>query len=125
MDKQSVKAASRLKVLSCIHFKTSPIHLKHHLICRTPLFHHLFIYLFIYLFISGSTGTTTTASSAGSTTTGGGGGQTISNLAKPGTTATYGSSRQPAVPKITFVGSEKVGGRNTGLTKVSELSLPP
>ena len=121
MDKQSVKAASRLKVLSCIHFKTSPIHLIHHLICRTPLFHHLFI----YLFISGSTGTTTTASSAGSTTTGGGGGQTISNLAKPGTTATYGSSRQPAVPKITFVGSEKVGGRNTGLTKVSELSLPP
>ena len=118
MDKQSVKAASRLKVLSYTFqnftntFNTS------------SNMQNTIVSPFIYLFISGSTGTTTTASSAGSTTTGGGGGQTISNLAKPGTTATYGSSRQPAVPKITFVGSEKVGGRNTGLTKVSELSLP-
>jgi len=50
------------------------------------------------LVTKGSTGTTNSTPA---------GAQNITNLAKPGGTNSYGS-RQPAVPKITFVGSDKI-----------------
>jgi zinc finger RNA-binding protein len=54
--------------------------------------------------------TTTTVSNSGGAATG----QSIANLAKPVSSAPYGGQqgRQPAVPKITFVGADKVKAEN-------------